>query len=76
MLGLSESHQDSLGQRIAATVVVVDAVVGDLLSNLTANRAQDYHGPCHTEQAQFGALCHLLHCLIKAECKEKGGSHC
>ena len=59
MLGLSESHQDSLGQRIAATVVVVDAVVGDLFSNLTPNRAQHYHRPCKAEYPLLGALLHL-----------------
>ena len=52
----SWSYHDSLGQRIAATVVVVDAVVGDLFSNLTANRAQDYNGPRQAEQPHLGGL--------------------
>ena len=42
----SWSYHDSLGQRIAATVVVVDAVVGDLFSDLAPYRAQHYHGSC------------------------------
>ena len=58
MLGLSQSHQDSLGQRIAPTVVLVDAVGGDLFPNLTANRAQYYHDPCQTEQPLLVALRH------------------
>ena len=42
---LPQSHQDSLGQRIPPTVVIVDAVVGDLLSNLTADAAEDEQQP-------------------------------
>ena len=36
--------------------MVVDAVVGDLFSNLTANRAQHNHGTRQTEQPQLGGL--------------------
>ena len=60
MLGRFESHQNSLWERIAPTVVVVDAVVGDLFTNLTPNRAENYHGPCQTERPQLVALCHLV----------------
>ena len=50
------SHHDSLRQRISAPVVVVDAVVGDLFSNLTPDGAQDYHGPRQAEQPHLGGL--------------------
>ena len=55
------SHHDSLGQRIAATVVVVDAVVGDLFPNLTANEAHHCHCSCQAKQPQIFALRHCAH---------------
>ena len=54
MLGLSQSHQDSLGQRIAATVVVVDAVVGHLLADLAADAGEDDGGAGDGEEAELG----------------------
>ena len=68
---VSEAHQDCLWQRIPATVVVVDAVVGDVFSDLTANRAQHYQGSCHTEQLLI-ALRH--HHALNAKAWFKKGS--
>ena len=50
---MCDLYQDSLRQRILATIVIVDAVVGDLFSNLTADRAEDYHGTREAEQAKL-----------------------
>ena len=52
------SHQDSLWERILASIVVVAAVVGDLFSNLRANTAQHYQGTCQAAQLKLAALCH------------------
>ena len=52
MIKMCDLYQDSLRQRILATIVIVDAVVGDLFSNLTAYRAEDYHGTREAEQAK------------------------
>ena len=52
MIKMCDLYQDSLRQRILATIVIVDAVVGDLFSNLTADRAEDYHGTREAEQAK------------------------
>ena len=54
----SSSDHDSLGQRIAATVVVVDAVVGDLFPDFAPYRAQHYHGSCQARQPLLGAFRH------------------
>ena len=70
MLGLSESHQDSLGQRIVATIVVVDAVVRDMFSKLTANGAQHYHGSCQAEQPLLIGFCHLVCRHTKSDYKK------
>ena len=45
MIKMCDLYQDSLRQRILATIVIVDAVVGDLLSNLTADAAEDEQQP-------------------------------
>ena len=50
------TYQDGLWQRILATIVVVDAVVRDLLTNLTSYRAQDYHCSTKAEQAQVRVI--------------------
>ena len=47
------SYQDCLRERILTTIIVVDAVVRDLLTNLTANRAQHYHCSSQAEQAKL-----------------------
>ena len=43
--GLELPYKDSLRQRIPPTIVIVGAVVGDLLSNLTADAAEDEQQP-------------------------------
>ena len=68
---LFESHQDSLGQRIVATIVVVDAVVRDMFPKLTANGAQHYHGSCHAEQPLLIGFCYLVCRHTKSDYKKR-----
>ena len=56
MIKMCDLYQDSLRQRILATIVIVDAVVGDLFANLTKDTEEHNGSPRHTEQSKLASV--------------------